>query len=259
MQLKLEIKGLEKVQAQLKRLSETGIKQAASAAINDAAFKGRKAVQDEMKSVFKSPTPYILNSVFVTKATPNSLTATVAPKMMPGGGVDPQKILRAEAQGGPRRDKRSEKLLRSAGLLPSGYQTAAPPDPYPGSQDGRGNMKGTFLAKLISYFQGFSNAGGFRKNMGQKRKTKMATQPSGVVFFVSTGQRGAGGANHLPPGIWARPSTPGARMQLVLLFVKNPSYAPRLRMDAIVQKAQLQAEFEKKLRHHIRKAVEEMG
>ncbi len=79
MQLKMEIQGLEKVQAQLRKLSQTGIKEAAAKALNDAAFKGRKAMQTEMRSVFDRPTNYVLQSVLVTKATRDSLTATVAP------------------------------------------------------------------------------------------------------------------------------------------------------------------------------------
>lgn len=266
MQLKLEIQGLEKVQQQLKKLSQSGIKEAASKALNDTAFKARKAVQDEMQSVFQSPTPYILRSVQVTKAAPETLEATVAPTYMGGKGVDPQKILRAEAEGGPRRDKRSEKLLRSAGILPNGYQTVIPKDPFPGSDDGRGNLRGPFLVQLISYFQAFSEVGS-RSNMTKKRKDKLANYGvseggfktiNGFVYFVAYGRLRGGRTSHLSPGVWAKSGTHGSNVKPVLMFVRAPSYAPRLSMEKIVQKAQLQAEFEKKLRYHIRTAVEKM-
>lgn len=266
MQLKLEIQGLEKVKEQLKRLSQSGIKEAASKALNDTAFKARKAVQDEMQSVFKSPTPYILRSVQVKKATPELLEATVMPTYMGGKGVDPQKILRAEAEGGPRRDKRSEKLLRSAGILPNGFQTAIPKDPFPGSDDGRGNLRGPFLVQLISYFQAFSEVGN-RANMTQKRKDKLANRGvtengyktiNGFVYFVSYGRLRGGRTAHLAPGIWAKRGIHGSDVKPVLMFVRSPSYAPRLSMEKIAQKAQLQAEFEKRMRYHIRTAVEKM-
>lgn len=267
MQLKLEIKGLEKVQKQLQKLAQSGIKEAASKALNDTAFKARKTMQDEMQSVFQSPTPYILRSVQVKKATPESLEATIAPTYMGGKGVDPQKILRAEAEGGPRRDKRSEKLLRAAGILPAGFQTAIPRDPFPGSDDGRGNLRGPFLVQLISYFQAFSEVG-HRANMTQKRKDKLANRGvsqngyktiNGFVYFVAYGRLRGGRTGHLAPGIWAKSGIHGSNVNPVLMFVRTPSYAPRLSMEKIVQKAQLQAEFEKKLRYHIRTAVEKAG
>jgi hypothetical protein len=266
MQLKFEIKGLEKVQEQLKRLSQSGIKEAASNALNDTAFKARKTVQDKMQSVFQSPTPYILRSVQVTKSTPESLEATVMPTYMGGKGVDPQKILRSQAEGGPRRDKRSEKLLRSAGILPNGFQTSIPKDPFPGSDDGRGNLRGPFLVQLISYFQAFTEVG-HKANMTKKRKDKLANRGvtptgyktiNGFVYFVSYGRLRSGPTAHLAPGVWAKRGIHGSDVKPVLMFVRAPSYSPRLSMEEIAQKAGLQAEFEKKLRYHIRTAVEKM-
>jgi len=266
MQLKLEIQGLEKVQKQLQQLGQTGLKEAAAKALNDVAFKVRKSMQDEMRSVFKDPTPYILKSVQVEKATPASLTATVAPTYMGGKGVDPQKILRAEVEGGPRRDKRSEKLLRSAGILPVGYQTAIPREPFPGSDDGRGNLRGPFLVQLISYFQSFSEIG-HRANMTKKRKDKLANRGvsangyktiNGVVYFVAYGRLRSGPTSHLAPGIWAKSGIHGFLAKPVLMFVRSPSYAPRLSLEKIIQKSQIQAEFEKRMRYQIRTAFEKM-
>jgi hypothetical protein len=66
--------------------------------------------------------------------------------------VDPQKVPdRAGAGVRARRDKRSEVLLRRVGLLPGGYQsTVIPKNPFPGSFDQYGNLKGSFLVQLIS-------------------------------------------------------------------------------------------------------------
>ena len=266
MQLKLEIQGLEKVQEQLKRLSQTGIKQAAAKALNDTAFKARKAIQDQMKSVFHEPTPYILKTIQFKSATPDALEVTVQPTYMGGKTVDPQKILRAEAEGGPRRDKRSEKLLRSAGILPNGYQTVIPEKPFPGSDDGRGNLRGPFLVQLISYFQAFSEVGS-KSNMTKKKKDKLANYGrteggykviNGFVYFVAYGRLRGGRTSHLAPGIWAKSGIHGSSVKPVLMFVRAPSYAARLSMEEIATKNNLQAEFEKRLRFHIRSAVEKM-
>jgi hypothetical protein len=223
-------------------------------------------MQDHMQSVFDRPTPYILKSVQVTKSTPDSLEATVSPTYMGGKGVDPQKILRAEVEGGTRRDKRSEKLLRSAGMLPNGYQTSIPKDPFPGSDDGRGNLRGPFLVQLISYFQSFSEVGS-RANMTKKRKDKLEGRGvnqdghktiNGVVYFVSYGRLRGGRSAHLAPGIWAKSGTHGSNVKPVLMFVRAPSYASRFSMEQLIQKEQIQSKLESRLRYQVRLAVEKM-
>lgn len=103
---------------------------ASAKALNDVGFEVRRAMQDEMRAVFKDPTDYILRSPRVKMATPDRLSVTIEPAYMGGKGVDPQKILNAQAWGGRRRDKRSEVALRRAGILPNGYQTAIPERPF---------------------------------------------------------------------------------------------------------------------------------
>ena len=138
-------------------------------AINDTAFEMRRAMQAEIKSVFDRPTKYIVDSPRVVRATPDKLTARIAPAYMGGKGIDPQKILQVQEFGGLRRDKRSEVALRRAGILPAGYYTAIPATPYPGSDDGRGNLRGPFIVQLLSYFQAFGEQG-YKANMTDKRK-----------------------------------------------------------------------------------------
>lgn len=273
MQLSLEIKGLEKVQEQLKRLSQGGIKQAAAKALNDTAFKVRKTMQDQMKSVFHEPTPFILKSVQFKSATPDALEVTIQPTYMGGKSVEPQKILAAEVFGGRRRDKRSEVALRNAGILPRGYQTAIPETPFPGSDDGRGNLRGPFMVQLISYFQAFSEQG-YSANMTKKRKEKLANRGlnkngyktiNGFIYFLSRPQNMKGVFDHkertlhLAPGIWAKSGTHGCNVRPVLMFVRTPRYAPRLSMEEVATKSNPHAEFEKRMRYHIRTAVENMG
>src|SRR3989475_8123860 len=133
------------------------------------AGRVKNSMRSEMQNVFDRPTGYVLQSVqVVKKATAGDLNALVAPTYMGGKGVDPQQILAAQEDGGRRRDKRSEKALRTAGILPIGYQTAIPATPYPGSDDGRGNLKGSTLVQLIAYFQAFGEQG-YRANMTKGR------------------------------------------------------------------------------------------
>src|SRR5256884_608185 len=107
------------------------IAQATAEAINMGAGRVKNSMRSEMQNVFDRPTGYVLQSVqVVKKATAGDLNALVAPTYMGGKGVDPQQILAAQEDGGRRRDKRSEKALRTAGILPIGYQTAIPATPY---------------------------------------------------------------------------------------------------------------------------------
>ena len=239
MQLSLEIKGLDKVRDQLKRLGSDQLKQASAAALNDAAFKARAGMQDQMRRVFDRVSPYLVKSVQVERATPENLQAWIGPRKMDGGGTDPQKILRAQVDGGQRRNKRFEVALRSIGALPSGWLAVIPPTPYPGSVDGRGDLKGRFAQQLIAHLAGTRRA-------APRSRGKTPTPAGPVRYFVAkAGQR-------LKPGIWA---SKGRDVQPVLLFVSSASYKPRLDLDAVAQP--VQAEFEKRLRYRIRQAVGE--
>src|SRR5690606_37168676 len=116
-------------------------------------------------------------------ATPDNLSLRILPTLdarnLPGKGgkvgVDPQHVLQAQEFGGRRADKKSEVALRRAGILPAGYQTVIPDPPYPGSDDGRGNLRGPFVQQLLSYLQAYSEVG-FKANMGAKKIAKMRNQ-----------------------------------------------------------------------------------
>ena len=276
LKLKLKMTGLESVQAQLQRLSGPALREAQVKALNDTAAMVRREMVKELTSAFDRPTPFIARSPKYVQATPDNLTVRILPTLdarnLPsrGGkvGVDPQHVLQAQEFGGHRADKRSEVALRRAGILPNGYQTAIPREPYPGSDDGRGNLRGAFLAQLISYFQAYSEVG-FRANMSARRKAKLEDRTTyssiatrrqqkmirGVVYFVSYGRLRNGPDRHLAPGIWAKSGTHGVDVRPVLLFVKMPSYSPRISMQAIAERAGVEDYLAKRLRCRIREAV----
>ena len=245
---------------------------ASAKALNDVGFEVRRAMQDEMRGVFKDPTDYILRSPRVKMATPDRLSVTIEPAYMGGKGVDPQKILNAQAWGGRRRDKRSEVALRRAGILPNGYQTAIPERPFPGSDDGRGNLKGSFLVQLISYFQAFGEQG-YRANMTAKRKgsihrgtakvagrryflggdhgQKVWTVENGEPVLKAVGVR----KSHLAPGIWAAYGPGGKQVAPVLMFVRQGAYTPRLDMDKVAKRADAENYLAKRVRFRIREVA----
>lgn len=271
--LKIRVENLDRVRDTLNKLSGQQARAAYAKAINDAAFKVRREMQADMARSFDRVTPFIQRSPKVFAATPDKLSASIAPTLdslnrpSTGGkvGVDPQDVLQAQEFGGARRDKRSESALRRAGILPAGWQTAIPREPYPGSHDGRGNLRGAFLQQLLSYVQAYSEQG-FRANMTGKRKANLRNQQGigsvavkkvykttlGVRYFVSHGRmRG----QHLAPGIWAAKGTHDVDVKPVLMFVRAPTYRPRLSMDRIAKAADLQDYLDRRVRFRIREAA----
>jgi hypothetical protein len=288
MRIELKAAGLDSVRAQLDQLSRGELRRAQAKALNDVGFQIRRDMQRELRSVFDRPTPFIVKSPKVFAATPDDLSVRVAPTMHSekewtrGGkvGVDPQDVLQAQEWGGPRRDKKSEVLLRRMGYLPTGYQTVIPAQPYPGSDDGRGNLRGAFVQRLLSYFQMYGEQG-FKANMkarardrfeGARAYSRLGSRKQGVMrdqrFFIAGGRetlqieggnravmkrRGDGRTSHLSPGIWA---VRAGELKPVLLFVRSGSYKPKLSMDAIANQGDRQAYLERRLRYHVRQATE---
>lgn len=262
MQITMKFTGLEKVQKALDKLSGQQANEAYAKAINDTAYEVRRKMQAEMASVFDRPTPYILRSSQVRQATAANLQATIEPTYYGGKGIDPQQILRAEVGGGTRRDKRSEAALRRVGILPGGYQTTIPANPYPGSVDAYGNVKGSFLVHLLSYFQSAGEQGYF-SNMKDRSKAALHTKGTKTMaarrYFVSYGKLRGNRSSHLAPGIWAVTGTHGVIVQPVLMFVRAGSYTPRLSMDRIAKSADTDNYLAKRLRYRIRQAAENLG
>ena len=264
MQINIKFDGLEKVQKQLRMLSDKGIKEASAKALNDAAYQVKRTMVSEMDTVFDRVSPYVRKSVWIKQAEPDNLRAIIEPTYYGGKGIDPQQILAAQEAGGRRRDKRVEVALRRAGILPAGMQTAIPDTPFPGSDDGRGGFKGAFVVQLISYFQAFGEQG-YRANMKDKRKAKLAgkgvTQSgyktiNGFVYFVAYGGMRSGRTSHLAPGIWAKSGIHGSNVRPVMMFTKPGNYRPRFSMERIAKVADVDNYLSKRMRYRIRQAAE---
>lgn len=265
--LKLAIRSenLERVASELASLGGGKTRQAIAKALNDVGFQAKRAMEQELRSVFDKPSPFITKSVKVFAATPGDLSVAIAPTLdsrnrpSTGGkvGVDPQDVLQAQEFGGRRRDKRSEVALRRAYILPAGFQTAIPATPYPGSVDAYGNIRGPFIVQLLSYLQAFGEQG-FKANMTDKRRRSLhkgSAKQAGRRYFVSLG-RYRDAARHLAPGIWAASGPGGVDVRPVLMFVKSPNYKPRLSMKAIVERSNLQEYLDRRVRYRVRNMAE---
>lgn len=237
---------------------EKQVRFGARSALNNVAAEARRQVQAEMRRVFDRPTPFVLNSVKVDWATREHPTADVFVSYPGGKGVDPNSVLRAEFEGGRRNDKRMERAFQRIGLLSPGLQ-AVPASGIPGDKlDRFGNVKGSFIVQLISYFGAFSEQG-YRANMTPKRKKALAKRGRsekgyatirGVEYFVSRGRgtfagRGAQRMGemagdrrrqeqHLPAGIWSRSGVHGSIIKPIIMFVRRPQYRVAMSFDRVV-------------------------
>lgn len=235
---------------------------AASRAINATAVQVQQALRDELPRVFDRPTPYIRNSIRITRwANKAQLYADIEPAYLGGKGVDPQNVLRAEVFGGARRLKRSEVALQRAGILPAGYMTA------PGKAcplDQFGNVRGSFIVQLLSYFQAFGEQG-YRANMTDKRKKQLAKggrrsargfkQIAGVEYFVSYGRLRGGKGAWLAPGIWSRSGIHGSTIKPILMFVRAANYRPRFDFMGLAERV-VHAEWPRQFAASFEQAME---
>lgn len=262
MNINLNVTGSEKAKLAISRLTGAVARREMAAGLNIGSNSYLvPAMKQELVSRIDRVTPFVQDSVrLVERATPERLTVAVGPSYRSslgskGGkvGVDPQQVLQAQEFGGQRRDKRSEVALQRAGILPRGMQLAIPATPFPGSEDGYGNLKGSFLVQLISYFQAFGEQG-YRANMTEANKKKlgkhgftkgranMVGPRLGRRYFVSYGKLRGGArvtrsgeyderASNLAPGIWAVLGSSGAVVRPVVMFVRKGAYKPLINMN----------------------------
>jgi hypothetical protein len=193
--------------------------------INKAAYEASQEIKQEIRNVFDGPTPWVVGGVRYRKATKGKLRAIVHLDFWGNKqGVTVEKVLAAEIGGGQRRLKRFESALSRIGILPSGMAVV------PGSaaeMDGRGNMKVGQIIQILSWFKAFGEQG-YSANMrdGGRRlgRDKKRTGQRGFSYFVLKKRHGK-----LPPGIYKRFELGfGSAIRPVMIFVRAPSYRPRL-------------------------------
>jgi hypothetical protein len=208
--------------------------------IRGGAYRIRAVEQEEIRKVFDRPTPFIVNSVTVKDEAKAKLRAEVFFRYPGGKTTPPEKVLAAEILGGPRRAKRAEVALRRVGILPQGYFLVPGKGIAADKVDQYGNVKGSFIVQLLSYFRAFSEQG-YRANMTDRRRAQLAKVKrtergfkiiQGVQYFVSYGRlrslsMASDKMSSLAPGIWSRRGIHGSNVQSVLMFVRQPTYAER--------------------------------
>jgi hypothetical protein len=206
---------------------------AAVAAATSTAIAVRRGLQEEMRRGFDRPTSYALNAFAVSPATSAHPIARVFAK-------DGTRWLKPQIDGGARIDKRSETMLRQAGVLPAGMQAV------PGKAaklDAYGNMDRAQMIALLSAVRVF-NVAGFTANRRWDGTSRGVYRNHDFFVMHSSGK--------LPPGVYLRDTRAGKVRRgksaaPVLVFVKRPAYQARFDFHGVAAKL-IAAEYPRCLR-----------
>jgi len=226
---------------------------AAVIAINKTAGEVWLAEQEEMRAVFDRPTPDTLAAVRYSKATTQKLEAAIwlDDSDRSGGGHPKSEQLIPQIYGGVRVDKRSEYILRNAGILPAGMSIV------PGRAarfDAYGNISTGQVRQILSALRISERGVGStsnrplpnaRETIGSTRARRARARARAGDYFVAQRDRPHG--RHLAPGIYQR--TPG-RILPILMFVQRPSYQPVLDFNRVANEV-IDAVFADHLREQV--------
>lgn len=228
MRYDIKADGLDDALEPLKQLSGPAARRALQMALNKMAEEAIGPLQSEVASVFDRPTPFTVNAFRIDYAKQSSLEAAVAVKDEKSGsskGQAPEAWFEPQVYGGERQLKASEKRLRQAGVLPPGMYVA----PGPGARlDAYGNMSRGHMMQLLSGLQTFDLSGSDHNATESYRS--QAKKHAKAFFVIRKGNRAIGIGERREWGPGSR-----NRFKIVLLFVREPAYAPRFDFHKVVR------------------------
>lgn len=201
------------------------------------------AEQAAMRDVFDNPTPFTLNGVRYTKATPTNLSAEVyLDDTFRGSAAHPAaEYLIPEIDGGVRAQKRSEYILSQADILPPGMSAV----PGVGAVlDEYGNMSTGQIQQILSALRVSESISGHTSNRRQGEST---------TYFVASATSVHG--RHLHPGIYQRVLD---GVLPILAFVSTPHYTGVLDFAGVADET-TSIVFEDHLREQLAVSIERAG
>lgn len=247
MRANVKADGLDDALESLKQLQGGAPNRALAQALNNMAKEAIQPLQSEATSVFDRPTPFTLNAFRIDYAKPGTLEAAVAVKDEKSGsskGQAPEAWFEPQVYGGERRIKASERWLRQKGILPAGMYVA----PGKGARlDAYGNMSRGHIQQILSGLKAFGLSGSDH-NASSSRRSKGKGHAQ-AFFVLRRGRQALGIAERR-----------GKDLQVVLVFTREPSYAPRFDFHKVVrQVAENDALFESYIDQALADALGRMG
>lgn len=232
--IRVVAKGFEQAKAELARY-ERQVPFATALALTRTAEIAKRAVEAEMGSVFDRPTRWTLNSLRLFPAKKNNLVARVWMKNEADKSVPATRWLNPQIDGGQRQDKRTEKLLRDRGILPSGKYVVPGRD---AKLNQFGNISRGQIQKILSglgaQFDPYQNSTASARSSANKR----------AFFVLGRGDEAAGIAQR----------TGRSSIKILLAFVSRPSYGRRLDFYGVGDRVVVE-NLERELVEAMRKAI----
>lgn len=231
MKTEIRVEGLAELRAAFGQvLSQRRANAALATALSRTASDVRQAVRAQMPGIFDRPTPYTLNSLYVKGATAHKLEAEVGFKddrATSKAGIPATYYLTPNVEGGARRNKRFERVLQMAGILPEGWFAV----PGAGARlDAYGNMSLGQIIQVLSQLR-LTMLAGSTRNMAFGAKSIAAQRKAGGRFFAVR----PGGGGRLAPGVYQREFY-GRNITPVMIFVRRAQYRARFDFAGIVQR-----------------------
>jgi hypothetical protein len=242
--IKIAADGIKAAQAELAKLDKQ-VTFATAVALTRTAQLVKKGELEVMRKRLDRPTPTTLNSLYVTPATKQKLSAKVWFKDAWGSGVPADTYMQPAVYGGTRRHKRLEKALIARGILQPG-QFAIPAKEFLNQY---GNITGGLAKKVLSGLGAAETVSGYQANATGSRRSRK--KGNAERFFVLDGLDRS-------RGIWERKGTAwGDAIRPVFLFGDAPRYKVRIPFQKIAEnivKANLDKQFEVALQQAMRSA-----
>lgn len=213
--ISIKLEGMGGFEAKLRGLQKQ-VPFATSVALNRTA----KVLEDAERAAlgggtFDRPKPQTTRATYLKRSTKQHLVAEIGLKNRQMG-IPAAEYLHANIKGGARAYKRSELMLKQAGILPEGMFTV----PGKGATlDAYGNMSRGQIVSILSFFRTFGNTALNSKRMNMTDKARATRARRATDYFVVPV---ASKALKLYPGIWQR--TGNNDLKPVLMFVSRPQY-----------------------------------
>jgi hypothetical protein len=167
-------------------LTDLQFRYAVAQAMTDSAKAGQKVIESSMSRYIDRPTPFTVNSTYVSFANPNRMRAEVGFKQFATKGTPAGKYLSAMARGGDRSQKRSESVLRYAGVIGKDqYITPSKEGGWAG--DPYGNVPRGTYTKMLSQLKAFRTAGA-TLNASNSARSRRKRETGGQFFMSRSGR-----------------------------------------------------------------------
>lgn len=204
----------------------------AARALTWTAARVYQAERAEIQRAFDRPTRWTQNAPEYKPATPQNLSTVVQLKDDGTGGRFAYNYLEPQIDGGTRPQKRFEKLLQDANVLPAGWFAI----PGNGARlDRFGNMRPSQIVEVLSAFRAFQQEGSSMNRTSRSVKTRKNTKRRLKDYFVShpNATMKARNGGRLPWGVYERKRN--GEIVTVLRFRPRVTYRKRLRWYEVAE------------------------